>query len=243
VSLRAPVALLAAGAAGFASLAVLQAEGGGAAALDARVAGWIAAEMPGWAEAAALPFTWLGSLAALAALCAAAAAVAPGGRRRLAAALLGAVLLADQLLVHALKGAFARPRPDAGSAIPLPGSPSFPSGHAANATAAFGALAVVVCLRRSSPRARGAALGAAAALALAVGASRVVLNVHYVTDVLAGFCLGLAVLAAALAVRPAAWLRLASRGSRPLGYHRRDGRDADARGAAPGDQGPARLGP
>jgi membrane-associated phospholipid phosphatase len=41
----------------------------------------------------------------------------------------------------------------------------------------------------------------AAALALAIGASRVVLNVHYPSDVAAGFLLGLVILALALAVR------------------------------------------
>jgi membrane-associated phospholipid phosphatase len=91
------------------------------------------------------------------------------------------------------KGLASRKRPDADvpAARRLPHAPwtsSFPSGHAASA-AAFATGATV-----EMPE-----LGAGVfALALAVGASRVVTGVHYPSDVLAGFAIGAAAAASTL---------------------------------------------
>ena len=67
--------------------------------------------------------------------------------------------------------------------VGVPGSPSFPSGHAMSAFAVAGAIAVL------APRARWPVL----ALASAIAFSRVYLGVHCWIDVLAGAALGLAV--------------------------------------------------
>jgi undecaprenyl-diphosphatase len=69
--------------------------------------------------------------------------------------------------------------------------------------ASLGAAAVLAAERLPSRRARIGLWAIVIAGGLAVGASRIVLNVHYVTDVLAGWCLGLAWLAACLLVRDA----------------------------------------
>jgi membrane-associated phospholipid phosphatase len=219
--------LLVVSSAGFALLAAWYTEGwiGG---LDTRVARWVAANMPSAAEWAARVFTWLGSLVSLSLLAAAAVAVVVRRRRWLDALLLAAALIVSQFLVDGLKDAFGRPRPSEGSPVALPDSSSFPSGHAANAVAVFGAIAVVLT-DRASPR-RLALVLVAIALAICAGASRLVLDVHYVSDVGAGFCVGLAVLSTTLLARRAI---LERRGRRP----------AVARGAVEGDRGPARLGP
>jgi membrane protein DedA with SNARE-associated domain len=112
-------------------------------------------------------------------------------RRRIVTAttlLLGGV--ADVIALHIAKGATGRPRP------PHPlgdtqGS-SFPSGHAAY-SAAY--LAVAFVLWRSVPgfRARIGLIVIALVLAVLIGLSRVYLRAHYLSDVLAGYALGLAV--------------------------------------------------
>ena len=71
----------------------------------------------------------------------------------------------------------------------------FPSGHAIAATVVYGG-AVLVMDRHRDP----AAVFAAGALAVVVGLSRVVLGVHYLGDVLAGWVVGLVVLAAVAAL-------------------------------------------
>ena len=109
--------------------------------------------------------------------------------------------LGSQLVASLLKNGFDRARPDAGSAVPLPDSSSFPSGHATAGAASLGAVAVLLAERLPSRRARIWLWVVTVVLGVAVGLSRIALGVHYVTDVLAGWCLGLAWLAACLLVR------------------------------------------
>jgi membrane-associated phospholipid phosphatase len=224
-----PATSLAVSVAVFVWLSVAVTQGGWVVRLDARVARWVAANMPSAAEWTARVFSGLGSLVCLSLLAAAAVLVCGVRRRWLDAILVAAALIVSQFLVEGLKDAFERPRPTEGSPIPLPDSFSFPSGHAANAVAVFGMIALV--LPDQLPGRRRAVLSLVAlALAFCVGASRVVLNVHYVSDVAAGFCVGLAILSAGLLSRAAI---LERRGRRP----------ATRRGAVEGDRGPARLGP
>ena len=67
--------------------------------------------------------------------------------------------------------------------------PSFPSGHTTTAAAFYAAAALLLGRRR--PRvARAAITGGAVAIAVAVAASRVFLDVHWLTDVIGGLALG-----------------------------------------------------
>jgi membrane-associated phospholipid phosphatase len=120
---------------------------------------------------------------------------ATGSRRAGRAARRGLVSLAAASVAANVigKGLSSRRRPDA--EVPAarrlahtPWTSSFPSGHAASAAAfAIGAT-------MEMPE-----LGAGVvALALAVGASRVVTGVHYPSDVIAGFALGAAAAASTL---------------------------------------------
>lgn len=87
---------------------------------------------------------------------------------------------------------------------------SFPSGHMTASTAGYVALALVVAGRATSTVGRALALTAGIGMSLAIGWTRVVLGVHWPTDVLAGFLLGAG--AACLAVLM--WPRLEARSRR-----------------------------
>lgn len=116
------------------------------------------------------------------------AAVTALVRRNVRAAL---VLLAcaplNGLVTMAAKSLVHRPRPP--TMLVAAPSTSFPSGHALETTAALLALASFLLPLGNRALAR-ATVVAAAVLVLAVGASRVALNVHYPSDVLAGWSLG-----------------------------------------------------
>jgi membrane-associated phospholipid phosphatase len=106
---------------------------------------------------------------------------------RLAAFLLG-ITISGRLLVSLLKDWTARVRPDAqGHLVPVE-SLAFPSGHAANTTMVLLCLALLV---PTSERARIRAVWAAVWLAIAVGASRPILGVHWPSDVIGGWAFGL----------------------------------------------------
>jgi undecaprenyl-diphosphatase len=94
----------------------------------------------------------------------------------------------QSLVTNALKAIADRARPDINPVAENLG-PSFPSGHTATAAAALAALALVLGRRRSR-RVQLALVGAAVGLAAAVAATRVLLGVHFLTDVIAGLGVG-----------------------------------------------------
>jgi len=161
-----------------------------AALADPHVTAWIIAHRTGWLTSTLQVLTWLGSTAV----------IIPAGlaaglyffiRRRdwrplalLTAAVAGAVGLYD--IVKALVG---RPRPPAAIWIGHYTGAAFPSGHATQSAAFYAMLAIVLGAGLSFRR-RAILWGAAALVVLVVGASRIYLGAHGLTDVLAGYALG-----------------------------------------------------
>jgi undecaprenyl-diphosphatase len=109
-------------------------------------------------------------------------------------ALLVVVTIAGAWLIDTgLKLLFARARPEAFfDYYPAPASYSFPSGHSLFAVCFFGGLAVLLTHRLNSMAAQVVVWLVAAVVILLIGASRVYLGVHYPTDVVGGYAVGLA---------------------------------------------------
>ena len=171
------------------------------AAVDRETAEWVAASMPSWADWLARPPSWLGGWIGVTALALVFCVVLVRERAWLDLAFFLTAVAGSQIVVALLKAWFDRPRPHLGSVIALPSSAAFPSGHATAVVASLGAGAVLVAERIPSQRARVWLWTFVVIGGLAAGVSRVVLDVHYVTDVIAGWCLGLAWLAAGLLAR------------------------------------------
>jgi membrane-associated phospholipid phosphatase len=108
--------------------------------------------------------------------------------------LLAATVLGERTLVEGLKDLIGRARPPLDPLL-LPHSLAFPSGHSANSMTAFLATALIV----SPPAYRRAAAVGALTLATLIGLSRIYLGVHWPSDVVGGWALGLLAVAAALA--------------------------------------------
>ena len=98
------------------------------------------------------------------------------------------VVVGEILLVNAVKELLDRVRPTFNPIAETLG-PSFPSGHSASA-AAFYAAAALVLARRRSPNTRALIAGGAVAIAVGVACSRVLLGVHWMSDVAAGLAFG-----------------------------------------------------
>jgi undecaprenyl-diphosphatase len=133
-------------------------------------------------------------LGAIVALCFLSAGVILGFlflRLKRAAALMSANMVGAGLLNDGLKAFFHRLRPEPFFGIAPPGDFSFPSGHSLCSFCFYGMITALFIRRIRNRAARVAITSAAAMIILLVGVSRIYLGVHYPTDVLGAWTLGL----------------------------------------------------
>lgn len=161
---------------------------------DQAVADALRANLAPWALQVFATLTHLADTAALTVLCVVGTLVLVARRRRgLALAWLLAIA-GNGVLNQSLKRLIGRVRPLDPEGALLAQGLSFPSGHSSGAVVAYGMLAYLAL--RFLPKAwHLPVLVAALVLAFTVGISRVVLRVHFASDVAAGFASGSAWLA------------------------------------------------
>ena len=156
---------------------------------DSSVAKWGNAHATALSTHGLNAVTFLGSIYTVVVLCVVLAIVETFAERTVwPATFIVAVMGGEEILVGVIKQLVDRLRPAFNPAAATLG-PAFPSGHSATA-AAFYATAALLLGRHRGRRARAVLAGSAAGIAVGVAASRVLLDLHWLTDVIAGLALG-----------------------------------------------------
>ena len=101
-------------------------------------------------------------------------------------------VLGGAALNNLLKLGFARPRPDLVVPLIQVLTLSFPSGHSAISAVCYFTLGALIAQTHTSPMIRIYVLAIATLLTVLVGLSRIYLGIHYPSDVVAGWCFGIA---------------------------------------------------
>jgi membrane-associated phospholipid phosphatase len=156
---------------------------------DASAAAWGAEHATPFSTRLLGLITWLGATVTVLSVTVALGVLEWLRRRRLAVlAFLVMVAVGQNLIANTVKELVDRPRPPVPHLASSSGF-SFPSGHTAAAAATWAAVALV--LGRGRPlRVKALLATGAALLTVAVAASRVLLGVHWLTDVIGGAALG-----------------------------------------------------
>jgi undecaprenyl-diphosphatase len=155
---------------------------------DLSIRGEVHALASGALTGAMLVVTWLGSGVVLVpATVFLVWRLARGGHRR-AAWLLGIAVAGGDLLELVLKLVFQRPRPEA-FFVTEPTTYSFPSGHSVESCVFYGTVAAIFTAGLR-PAWKVAGWAVAVLMVAAIGFSRIYLGVHWPTDVLGGYDLG-----------------------------------------------------
>ncbi len=174
--------------------------GEGAARFDTRVHAFVVAHRTGWLTAVMRNVTWLGSGWVLIPVLVATTLILLRRRTRRDVGWVWASYLGAVALYALAKPLAHRPRPPVADLIGAASGLSYPSGHATQAVATWGMLALIASAGRSA-RVRAVLVVAAVLVVGLVGASRLYLGAHWLTDVLAGYALGAAWLALLAALR------------------------------------------
>ena len=157
-----------------------------------RLAAEARAAAPALVQTAEL-WTRLGGAAVTLPVAALAALILHFRHRSAHAALLIVIVLGERALVDGLKQWLGRPRPAGGEY--LIESMAFPSAHAANSMTVYLAIAILA----APPASRRQLAAAAIFLSLTIGLTRILLGVHWPSDVIGGWALGLATVWLAIA--------------------------------------------
>jgi len=172
---------------------------------DVALADTLRLQLPVTALHAFAQVTQLGDVSTLTVLCVAVVRLLLWAKQHTLALAWLLAVAGNGALTHVLKDVFERVRPVHEHGLLVGEGWSFPSGHSSGAVVAYGMLAYVVIRSVSAPW-RLPVLLLAATLAFTTGFSRVFLQVHYASDVLAGFASGLLWLT--VCVISSEWLRL-----------------------------------
>ncbi len=99
-----------------------------------------------------------------------------------------------------MKHIFLRARPDAALHLVKQGGFSFPSGHSVTSVIFYGVLIYLLNRHCKNDKLRKVLTVICCFLALTIGPSRIYVGVHWPTDVLAGWCIGGAVLMVSICI-------------------------------------------
>lgn len=170
---------------------------------------------PHWLLPAAQDFSALGSVTLVTLLTVVAVGYFIVACRLRAAVYLSVSMIGATIMMAVLKVMFARPRPEIVPHLTLVADASFPSGHSMIAAVFYLTLSAMIA--RTAVRKTVAAyfLVVSITISVVVGLTRVFLGVHYPTDVLAGWCVGVAwasgsYLLASMLESKITWLRTVS---------------------------------
>ena len=147
---------------------------------------------PAWVQEMARDVTSLGSFSVLGILVAVVGGYLVMNRRWEAVIFAASSIFGGVLISSLLKFGFARPRPDLFEPAARVFTASFPSDHAAISAVTYMTLASLLKRTLGSPATPNYFMTVAIALTILIGATRVYLGVHFPTDVLAGWCIGIA---------------------------------------------------
>jgi undecaprenyl-diphosphatase len=145
-----------------------------------------------WVAAAMRDLSGMGSTTVLAVFTLATVGYLALVSARPLALIMASAVVSGTVAVSLLKAAYGRLRPDAIFAELVASGASFPSGHASISAIVFLTLGALVASTRSRWVERTYILAVAVLMTLLVGVSRIALGVHWGTDVLAGWALGVA---------------------------------------------------